>query len=310
MNNAKAKIIVQLPEIQIDGRFIKIAKIKKEFFEEVLDPGQFIDQLKDDRADIFTFLQNFPDTIPKFDYYMEWDNVAAIPIKGYNFWRDKQITKQTNAHIRKAEQKGIFVRIVDFNDDLIRGIMSIYNESPIRQGKPFIHYGKDFQYIQEDMAQDLDRCEFLGAYYKQDLIGFIKLIYGPMWARSVNIISKIEHRDKSPNNALIVKAVQLCDERKIPYLVYGKYDYGTGQSGLTDFKRSNGFVKIDIPRYFIPLTAKGDIALQLNLHHGIFDLLPDVLKRNLLDIRRKWYSRIAKNKVNRSAEDTHANRQQ
>ena len=42
----------------------------------------------------------------------------------------------------------------------------------------------------------------------------------------MGIIAKIKHRDKAPMNALVAKAVEICAENKIPYLVYDKAYYG------------------------------------------------------------------------------------
>jgi len=48
------------------------------------------------------------------------------------------------------------------------------------------------------------------------------------------------------------------------------FSYGKKQrDSLADFKRHNGFQKVDLPRYYVPLTAAGRIALRLGLQHGI-----------------------------------------
>ena len=61
------------------------------------------------------------------------------------------------------------------------------------------------------------------------------------------------------------------------------------RDSLSDFKHHNGFLKIDIPRYYVPLTTKGEIALKLNLHLGVAKLLPENMVIFLKDMRRKWY---------------------
>jgi hypothetical protein len=277
------------------GKFIKMAKVEKEFVNEVEDPASVLVQLKNAglKADIFTFMQPFCERRPKYKYYMEWDNVAAIPLKGYDYWREKQIPKQTRRALRKGFEKGIEVKEVAFNDDLVKGITDIFNETPLRQDKPFWHYGKNFDQVKADMMRDIDRSEFIGAYYKGELIGFIKLLFGEMYARTVQNISKIAHREKYPSNALISKAVEVCCKKEIPFLIYGEFEYGkTGSTGLIEFKRHNGFEKIEIPRYYIPLTLKGRILLAMGLHHGIKGLIPWKIIRFLLEIRKKWYVKM------------------
>ena len=44
--------------------------------------GSQRDALKQ-RYDIFSFWQRFPDTDPRYKYFMEWDNVAVLEIKSF-----------------------------------------------------------------------------------------------------------------------------------------------------------------------------------------------------------------------------------
>jgi len=295
-------ITVSNQVVIITGKFIKTARIKDEWYENVEEPESIIRTLEniDSKPDSFIFSQRFPETEPMLNYYTEWDNVAAIHIKSFDHWWKKQIPKQTRRAIKKAEENGVKVEVVEFNDELVKGIRDIFNESSLRQGKPFWHYGKNFKTVKKEMSDRLNRAEFIGAYYNDELIGFIKLLYGAMYARTVQIISKIKDRDKYPTNLLIAKAVEICCKKGIPYLVYGKFDYGkTGSRTLTDFKRHNGFQKIDLPRYYIPLTIKGKIILKLKLHHGIKGILPEKTINWLLDLRAKWYARKYRNaKIN------------
>ena len=78
-------------------------------------------------------------------------------------------------------------------------------------------------------------------------------------------------------------AVKLCEEKQLPYLTYAKMSEGS----LGEFKRNNGFEKIEVPRYYIPLTVKGRILLKLHLHKGIIVILPRPVLEILRTIR-KW----------------------
>ncbi len=281
-------MLVNNKKISITGKYIKMARIEEEWFEDLNDPNSLIQQLKGEniKADIFTFWQRIPNTQPKFNYYMEWDNIAALSISRYDYWWNTQINSKTRNVIRKAEKKGVIVKVVFFDDEFAKGITNIFNETPIRQNKPFWHYGKDFETIKREMSDRLDRSEFIGAYYNNELIGFIKIIDAGAYLDIVEIISMIKHRDKAPTNALIAKAVEICDKKKIPFLVYANWPRGT----LADFKRKNGFKKIDLPRYYVPLNFKGNIALKLHFHHRLRDLIPEKLMIHLIELRKKWYS--------------------
>lgn len=275
-------------EIIISGKFIKIAKMKEEWFEDLNGPESLVQMLKNNRvkADIFTFWQRLPDTKPRYNYYMEWDSVAALSISSFDHWWKNQINAKTRNVARKAGKKGVEIKKVPFDDKFVKGIAGIFNETPVRQGKPFWHYGKDFDTIKREFSRFIFREDMIGAYYKDELIGFIMLAYAGKYAITGQILSKIEHRDKSPTNALLAKAVEICADKRIPYLVYAKWETGT----LGDFKRHNGFKKIGLPRYYVPLKIKGKIALKIGLHHGFIGVIPAKLKKRLIYLRKKLYS--------------------
>ena len=269
------------------GRLIKVARLEEEWYEDVQDPEILIRELTKFRPqiDLFTFWQRLPDVKPKFKHYMEWESLAALPIESHIHWWEKQIDAKTRNLVRKAAKKGVKTEIRKFDDEFIKGMSSIFNEAPIRQGKPFWHYGKDLDTIRHEFSKNVYREELIGAYYNDELIGFIMLASAGRYAIITQIISKIQHRDKSPNNALIAKAVEICANKGIPFLIYAYWVDGT----LGDFKRSNGFEKIDLPRYYIPLTLKGRVALRLNIHRSVVRIIPKWIIAGLKDLRAKWY---------------------
>ena len=177
------------------------------------------------------------------------------------------------------------MRLTDFDDRLVDGMTSIFNETPIRQGRHFLHYGKDFETVKRQFSRYLFREEIFGAYLGEELVGFVMLADAGKYAFLGQIISKIAHRDLAPNNALLAKAVERCAEKRLPYLVYARWL----DDSLGDFKRSNGFQKFDLPRYFVPLTPKGKIALKLGLHRGWKEAVPKQLRKPLKKLRRSWY---------------------
>jgi hypothetical protein len=280
--------------IVVSGRLIRIATVKDEPWQRdcVSDPATIISALRTTpkpTADIFVFSQRLPDTARRFEFHCEYDNVAAIPISTYDHWRASQIKPSARNKLRKAEKNGVTTRVVDFDDALVHGITAIYNESPVRQGKKFWHYGKDFDTVKRENGTYSERSEFIGAFLKNELIGFVKMVYVGCYAEVMQILSMIAHREKAPTNALIAKAVEVCCEKSLSHFVYSNFAYGKkGDDSLSEFKRANGFLKIDIPKYFIPLTVKGRIALALRLHRGPTSLLPRWLVVALISLRTKW----------------------
>ena len=275
-------------DIAITGKIVKIARIYEEWYDDLDDPELLISALKEagSRPDIFTFWQRLPETTKKYDYYSELDSIAALPITNFDEWWEKQIDAKTRNVARKAEKKGVEIKMTKFDDEFVKGMVSIFNETPIRQGKPFWHYGKNFDAIKEEFARNAHREEIIGAYYQGELVGFIFLASAGKYAMTTQIISKLEHRDKSPTNALLAKAVQRCAEKGVAWLVYAKWPEGS----LGDFKRHNGFQKIDLPRYYVPLTIKGALFLKFKLHHGVKGILPKSSASYLKALRTKWYS--------------------
>ncbi|HTG44869.1 MAG TPA: hypothetical protein VK633_10085, partial [Verrucomicrobiae bacterium] len=281
------------------GKWLKVAAVQDEDLwegEAVDAPVVFFDALKKSKlkADVFTFAQQPAATKPNYGYFMEWDNAAAIPIKGYANWLES-LPQETRRNIKKAAKSGVILKSVPFDDSLVKGIVDIYDETPVRQGRAFWHYQKGFQKIKEEKATYLQRSEFIGAYLNEELIGFIKLVYVGEYASILHILSKVKHADKRPTNALIAKAVEICAERGKSYLLYCKYVYGKNDtSPLTEFKRRNGFEKLQYPRYYIPLTSYGNLVLKLRLHHGFVNMLPKSLVAAARIVRKKCFEAVGK----------------
>ena len=76
--------------------------------------------------------------------------------------------------------------------------------------------------------------------------------------------------------------------------MYYNYIYNDPNSSLTEFKRRNGFEKMLLPRYYIPLTARGKIALKLGFHRGLAKNVPKPVLSQLLRIRGHWNARRLK----------------
>jgi hypothetical protein len=276
----------------ISGKIAKTAALRRdkdEWLEDVNDPKEVSRALKKApiKIDFLRFWQRIPQTEPRFGYYREWRHVAAIPVTEYKHWLQKQISPKARNKIKKAAKFGVVIQETELNDELVRGIMDIFNQSPVRRGKRFWHYGKDFETVKKEMSLDLSESIFITAYYGKELIGFIKLLLADRYAMLTLILDKINHRGKAPMNGMIAKAVEICAQRKIPYIVYMMWRRG----GHGEFQESNGFERIPIPEYFVPLTFKGAIALRLGLHRGIRGLIPERIMIWLLALRGKWYAR-------------------
>jgi hypothetical protein len=281
-------------EITTAGRLLRVGRLAADGYEFLDDPDAAIAGLRAQRGriDVFTFAQELPDTARKHAFPMEWDNVAAVPVSTFEHWRARQIKDKTRNMLRRADKSGLVVRAVPFDDALVRGIAAIYDESPMRQGRRFKHYGKSLEQVRRENATFLERSVFLGAFVGEDLVGFAKLVKARHQAALMQILSMIAHRDKAPTNALIARAVGVCEEQQVPYLVYGRFSYGRKEADpLSDFKRHNGFERVDVPRYYAALTPVGTIALRLGLHHGLGAYVPQAVVDRFRKVRARWWAR-------------------
>jgi len=271
----------------VEGTLPAIARLEQEWCDDVEDPEAVMLALRVVRPkpDIFTFCQRLPDFERKYPYLMKLDAIAALPIKSYSYWFEKQISSASRNKVRKAIKKGIVVKQVGFDEEFVRGMTSIFNETPMRQGRRFLHYGKDFATIKQQFSRYLFREEIFGAYVGEELVGFIMLADTRKYVYLGQILSKVSYRSFAPNNALLAKAVERCAEKQSPYLVYASWL----NDGLGEFKRSNGFQKFDLPRYFVPLTRQGRLVLRLGLHRGVKEIIPQRIVDVLKSVRKGWY---------------------
>jgi hypothetical protein len=291
----QSQINVQGVNIRIEGRLIRIARLEQEKYEVLSEPESVLEGLRGSgvRIDLFTFVQNFPETQPKHTYPMEWDNLAVLPVSTFEEWYSRQIRFAPRGRIRQAEKKGVKVREVPFDDSLVRGIWKVYNESPICQGKRSRHYGSDLQTVREKEATFPEKSVFVGAFLDGEMIGFLRMVVDELRkeARLIEFMSMVRHRDKCPSNALIAQGVRSCAERGVRFLIYERFAYGKkAADGLSQFKEVNGFGRVEIPRYYVPLTYFGSLAFRAGLHRNLAEHLPETLAESIRKARSAWYS--------------------
>jgi Acetyltransferase (GNAT) family len=276
--------------VVLTGRLIRIATVQSADYVEggsVMDPEEVRRALAGigRTADIFTFTQNVGDEEPRFPYYHEWDNAAAVSSADYDRWW-KGLSEHSRRNVRLASKRGVTVEVANFDDKFVKAIKSLYDETPVRTGRLFWHYGKDLETIRKENSSFLDRSEFLGAFHGEQLIGFMKFVYVGNSAQVMQFLLSQSHLDKKAGNALIAKAMEICHRKGMAHLIYCKFTYGAKKpDSLAEFKRRNGFVEVKFPQYFVPFTMRGRIILALKLHRGIQGILPAEVIQVLLRIR-------------------------
>jgi hypothetical protein len=282
--------------IIITGRYVRMAAVHDEDWSEseLKDPAACVRLLKDPEsgrplADIFTFTQKLPATEPRYAYAREWESIAAVRLATFRGWWEA-LPQETRKNVRRSKKRGVVVRLSEFDEDLVRSIIEVNNDSPVRQGRRFPHYGKSLDQVKRDYSGFLDRSDFIAAYAGSELIGFLKLVYRGDIASVLQLLVKARHSDKRPANALIAKAIELCEAKRVQYLTYAKFNYGNKRhDSLAQFKTRNGFKEILMPRYYVPLTRWGAFCMKAKLHRGALGNLPGPVIDVGLAVRAKWY---------------------
>jgi hypothetical protein len=203
--------------------FFKIAGFSSEYLRDSLFNEEFLGKLKDRNVDVYSFLERSwcsPIQNPPKQWIKNPDNVALLEISSYQQWWE-QIGKKTRNMVRKAEKSGVQVKIVEPSKELALGIWKIYNETPIRQGRAFSHYGVSKENV-EGQVLSAQRDIFIGAYLDEELLGFIQLEFGDNVVIVAQILSLQKHWDKALNNALLGKAVEVAAQKQARWLIYGR----------------------------------------------------------------------------------------
>jgi hypothetical protein len=309
-------IDVSSKTIAVTGNRLKIARISDEEWldSDVQDPEFCIQRLREARshglrADIFTFTQQLPETSPRYQFHTEQDRIAALRITSFNHWWEK-LPQEGRKNVRRAEKRGVVMSVRPLDDDLIRGIVGVNNDTPMRQGIPYIHYGKTFEQVQKDRASFPGRSEYICAHLGTELIGFAKIVYRAASASIIQFLPKQSHADKRPANALLAEIVKRCAERGVPWLVYGMLEYGNkSDSSLAEFKMRNGFEEVLMPRYYVPLTIWGKICMSAGAQRGKIGMLPPKVIAIVVGARSKYYQFKQKGRCSLMAEQPKSNRQ-
>lgn len=292
-------MLIGKTEISISGRVLKTARLRHEWFEYLDNPQAFIAEIKEAGvADILTFLQEAHIERPKFHFQSTPAGASVLTFRSFDDWW-KNLNFKARNKARKAQKCGVELRPAKLDDDFVHGVKAIYDESPLRQGRKFTHYGKDFTTIKEDLSSFPECTFFIGAYHENRLIGFMKLFEGNRILRTVHILATLADRDKCVMDALIARAVEIAGQKNIFHLHYGDW----APRGLGAFRVKFGFERHDCPRYFVPLNWRGELALKTGLQRPWRERLPQGWKDRLAGAKSKWNSWRHGNKPAVAAED-------
>ena len=153
----------------IQDDLVSMLSLEEEWYEDLADPEAVIQALQKSSvppADIFTFWQRIPDVGARYPYRTEWEEIAVLQIQSYDQWWKNQIKSRVRNQIRKAEKDGLVVKEVPY-DDVRKGNDGDLQRIPVRQGRPFWHYGKSFETVKSQFSRYLHRERMIGAYSRR-----------------------------------------------------------------------------------------------------------------------------------------------
>jgi hypothetical protein len=276
----------------------RIAKLKEEYQVDILSFPNIFQAFEQASVDIFTFIdQSWSCPInAQPTWVAECDNVAIIKLNTYEDWW-KTVGKKTRNMIRKAKKNGIETRLIEINEEFAKALWKNYNETPVRQGRGSLHYGDSLEKVTRslELARKAKNRFFIGAYLNNELVGFTQIAQTTNASIIHQLLSSKEYWDTGVNNALISAAIEFCCKLGEKWLIYGRigdwrHVNENENSPLDEFKKNNGFSRFEINRFYVPLTSKGKLALRLNLHKRVIDILPPRVKYYFIQVYY-WISR-------------------
>jgi hypothetical protein len=260
----------------------------KEYLTNFTPSEEFLNKLKDRSIDVFTLVERkwcCPLNVDGKGWAKTKKDIGILKVPPYDNWL-QTVGKKTRNMIRKAEKSGIKTEVTELNEQIVKGIWNIYNETPIRQGRAFPHYGLTLQEV-DGNSHAAKNCTWITSYLEGEVVGFIQLMHGDNVAVIAQILSLQKYWDRAINNALVAKTVEFCASKQVPWIIYG----GMGNHpSLDKFKESNCFSKMTLTRYYVPLTFRGKITTSFGLYKNKKDLVPNSLKGIIIPVYG-WVSR-------------------
>jgi hypothetical protein len=255
----------ELQSVMIERKLLfTIAKDRREYERSVTLTPSLISKLIAQKVDLFVFVErSWCSTIqfPPKSWAKAEQSAALLYVISYDEWF-KAIGRKSRNMIRKAEKRGVRVSVAEPNKKFAEGIWKIYNSTPMKQNGRNWYFGITLQQVEKELSSPGIRS-FIGAYFQDELIGFISIAYGDNLVLIDHLASLKKHWDKAVNNVLIAKAIEICAANNAKWVLYAAWKNWREHQSLIDFALHNGFRRFKLTRYYVPLTRKGQIATKM-----------------------------------------------
>lgn len=239
------------------------------------------------RADLLALCEAPGTILPLTPRGGRWmlDNVSCLPLTTPSRWL-ASLSQEARRNVRLAARRGVAVERLRFTPEAATELKAIYDETPLRQGRIFPHFGKPLASVHEENSTYAERSVYLAARLEGEMCGFLKMVRVGSAFKIMQILALQRLRSHRVMNALIAAAVEEACAARAECLIYCRHYYGRETDhSLTVFKERNGFRALHHRRLFLPLTLRGRLGLLCGLHRSLRSIAPPALLRPAFALR-------------------------
>lgn len=191
--------------------------------------------------------------------------VALLSFTSFEKWFST-IRKETRNDIRKSKKEGVRVEIVDNASPELSGeILSIFRESPFREGRYFEGYHLWNEKKIQSAFRTTGNILTVVAKYNGRIVGVSRLLYRGKNAKVMTHMVSLSGRSsiRGAASAMLAADIEYLAEKGVRYLTYGKSGV---ISKLDQFRKHNGFESIEVNYNYLPLSLKGNGYCRLGIY--------------------------------------------
>ncbi len=174
--------------------------------------------------------------------------------------------KDTRNEIRKGSKREVETKVIkELSVSEAREIVSLFRESPFREGRYFEGY--HHWTLDRVMESFKTNEEFISivSVYEGRIVGIARTKFkGPVGVVN-NLLSSLDARRKviGISNSLLATQIEMLSDRGVGHLAYGKMGV---LGGLDHFRVSNGFTSVPVNYNYVLLTRKAKVFAKFKIY--------------------------------------------
>ena len=191
--------------------------------------------------------------------------IALLSFTNFDQWF-AGLKKDTRNEIRKGSKRGVETKVIqELSVSEAREIVSLFRESPFREGRYFEGY--HHWTLDRVMESFKTNEEFISivSVYEGRIVGIARTKFkGPVGVVN-NLLSSLDARRKviGISNSLLATQIEMLSDRGVSHLAYGKMGV---LGGLDHFRVSNGFTSVPVNYNYVLLTRKAKVFAKFKIY--------------------------------------------